>query len=135
MVNENLYNALVGYGLSATQAKSKTAEAVVDVLLADEIKRVKAVNARLADIEDVMNSDGERIRKILDSFQKLADVTGELQSADAKDALLLWREMLRVAVADFRVDPDRAAHTIGYIMYALYGGEAKMVQIYERDAR
>ena len=128
-MDESLYNALIGYGLSKVQAKSKIAEAVADVFLADDISRVKAVNARLLDIENALSCDGEKIQKILNSFERLAEVSGELQSADAKDALLLWREMLRVAVTEFRVNPDAAAHEISYIMYALYGGEAKKVQL------
>lgn len=128
-MDKELFEALKAYGVNANAAKSKTAEAVADIFLASDAQRVKLINARLSDLESVLESDGEKIQKILDSFEKLAEVSGELQSTDAKDALLLWREMLRVAVKDYRVDPTAAASNISYIMYALYGGEAKKVQL------
>lgn len=128
-MDKELFEALKAYGVNANAAKSKTAEAVADVFLTSDAQRVKLINARLSDLESVLESDGAKIQKILNSFEHLAEVSGELQSADAKDALLLWREMLRVAVTEFRVNPDAAAHEISYIMYALYGGEAKRVQL------
>lgn len=118
-----LYWTLRELGLNANAAKSKTAEAVV---LAEDIGRIKAVNARLADLEDVLHEDGEKIKSILDSFQRLSEIEGELSSDRAKDALLLWREMLRVAL-EYQVDPSSAAQNIGYVMYAVFGGQAKTI--------
>lgn len=125
-MEKNLYRTLREMGLNANAAKSKTAEAVVDTVLAEDIGRIKAVNARLTDIEDTLQGDGEKIKGILDSFQKLSEVEGELSSDRAKDALLLWREMLRVAL-EYGVDPSSAAQNISYVMYAVFGGQAKTI--------
>lgn len=127
--NESLlYQALRDLGLSKQAATGPIARAVTDAFISDEAVRMKAINARLCDIENTLDGRGKEIDVILESFQRLAEVSGELQSEKAKDALILWHEMLRVS-AEFGVPMVDSAKSISFIMYAVFGGQARRIQI------
>ena len=76
MQNNQLLKELIELGLSKQTSKSPAAAAVVDVLIGKEadadVARMKAIHARMEDIETFLDGSAKQLQLILASLQRMA---------------------------------------------------------------
>lgn len=126
-------------GLTQAQINSKTAEIIIDTIAensglfiselktqVDDLKEETfRINERLYQIygrnEDVVNRTNDLIKAIEDS----KDVAGNINNEQLRDLLIAFNGMLHICTLYQNIDMTEALNSIGYVLYAFYGGQAK----------
>ena len=67
----------------------------------------------------------EHADRLIEALAAQNDACAELSTDVAKDTLILFTSMLKVCSSYDNVDMGQAIESVGYIMYAMLGGQAK----------
>lgn len=123
----DLTQALIQMGLSKQTARGQQAKSIIDALARlTEDEKQNLVALRLDDLYHEAKELVEKMNDMYTKYDKLAGITDQLSNERCKDALILWREMMGYYLnyADHR-DPAQGAKAISYILYAVFGGQAR----------
>ena len=134
-----LNRKLIAAGLNSQQIESKTAKVVVDVLAEDQGLLLAEVKAQVAKAKNAAESAQYRVGelyqrhteaiehadRLIEALSAQNDACAELSTDVAKDTLILFTSMLKVCSSYDNVDMGQAIESVGYIMYAMLGGQAK----------
>lgn len=134
-----LNRKLIAAGLNSQQIESKTAKVVVDVLAEDQGLLLAEVKAQVAKAKNAAESAQYRVGelyqrhteaiehadRLIEALAAQNDACAELSTDVAKDTLILFTSMLKVCSSYDNVDMGQAIESVGYIMYAMLGGQAK----------
>ena len=107
MFNREIVELLMQHGLNRSQATSRTAETVVDLLMSDERKA----------LNDAADRQLEATRKQISDYQKYADAVGQLTDERAVNAIALFNAILTIAETH-EIQSHTAIREAGYIVYA-----------------
>lgn len=139
METRELNRKLLAAGLNSQQIESKTAKVVVDVLAEDQGLLLAEVKAQVAKAKNAAESAQYRVGelyqrhteaiehadRLIEALAAQNDACAELSTDVAKDTLILFTSMLKVCFSYDNVDMGQAIESVGYIMYAMLGGQAK----------
>ena len=139
METRELNRKLLSAGLNSQQIESKTAKVVVDVLAEDQGLLLAEVKAQVAKAKNAAESAQYRVGELyhrhteaiehadmlIEALAAQNDACAELSTDVAKDTLILFTSMLKVCSSYDNVDMGQAIESVGYIMYAMLGGQAK----------
>lgn len=134
-----LNRKLIAAGLNSQQIESKTAKVIVDVLAEDQGLLLAEVKAQVAKAKNAAESAQYRVGelyqrhteaiehadRLIEALAAQNDACAELSTDVAKDTLILFTSMLKVCSSYDNVDMGQAIESVGYIMYAMLGGQAK----------
>ena len=134
-----LNRKLIAAGLNSQQIESKTAKVIVDVLAEDQGLLLAEVKAQVAQAKNAAESAQYRVGelyqrhteaiehadRLIEALAAQNDACAELSTDVAKDTLILFTSMLKVCSSYDNVDMGQAIESVGYIMYAMLGGQAK----------
>ena len=134
-----LNKKLIAAGLNSQQIESKTAKVIVDVLAEDQGLLLAEVKAQVAQAKNAAESAKYRVGelyqrhteaiehadRLIEALAAQNDACAELSTDVAKDTLILFTSMLKVCSSYDNVDMGQAIESVGYIMYAMLGGQAK----------
>lgn len=141
MLDETIIKTLVNAGLTEQQAKTRTAELMIQMNTPDVMSvAVKNAEIELAKIRSDVNSARSRLDEIKAQCSEMsktircvadaADKYGEITDEKAKTVVALYGVLLDMG-EKLGCDCDRNLESIGYIMYAFLGGQAKCDQRYD----
>lgn len=141
MLDEKIIQTLVAAGLTEQQAKTKTAEVLLNMNTPDVMSvAVKNAEIELAKIRSDVNSARARLEEIRTQASEMsktiqcvadaADKYGEITDERAKTVIALYGALLDMG-EKLGCDCDRNLESAGYIMYAFLGGQAKRDQRYD----
>ena len=135
---EWLIRMLMAKGLTASQAKSRTAEVVAETLNTEDNKAllkltrdqcnemVTATQKRLTEMQELHKDLSDKVKSISDTILAIKNATdeyGEISDQKAKDAISFFAALLAIGEKYTGADVIGA----GYMVYAYLGGQAARV--------
>ena len=134
-MTNDMISRLIAAGLSKQQATSVTAEALVDLFMPDDGKillreaqgRVKEMEATVASLRKDYYEMKKRIEGVSDTLLSITQAQeqyGTVTDPKAQNIIALYGALMTMNEKKGVPAADSAA-SIGYIMYAYLGGQAK----------
>lgn len=141
MLDEKIIQTLVAAGLTEQQAKTKTAEVLLNMNTPDVMTvAVKNAEIQLANINEAAHKAMAKLDDIKYQTREMSEVIkgaveaqdkyGEVTDEKAKTVIALYGALLEMG-RKLGCDCDRNLESAGYIMYAFLGGQAKRDQRYD----
>ena len=134
-MTEEMVRFLMGAGLSKTQATSVTAETAVRVLMQDEgkalikeaerqVQETRQLVDRLKQEYRALAQKIESVSRTLDGIVSAQEEYGRVDDEKAKNVVALYAALLSMN-EKIGTPPEKAAESVGHILYAYLGGQAK----------
>lgn len=132
--SEELTSALKAKGFSIQKINQSIVPAITEIYAENSGILLAEMRKQIEDLSKVayeannnflrLNAVSEKADKLIADMQDAFDVQGQLIQDKAKDTLLMFVTMLKVC-KQYGVDMDDAVSNMGYILYAMLGGQAR----------
>lgn len=152
MITNEMKEKLIAAGLSKQQASSATAETCVRLFMNDDDKQltreaalqVEKMQKMVSDLQQEYYNTQQRIMDLHKEIKNVSDTIlaiskaqdeyGTVTDEKARTVVALYGALCSMNAAK-KVDPDISAQSVGYIVYAYLGGEARKENVFESKNR